>query len=74
MFISYNEEDLQVPELAINADMATNYCKFMNQLMAEIYELFFQEMLPRVFPEIRQLLQLFYPTLFGEKLFLAGMS
>ena len=58
MFISYNEEDLQVPELAINADMATNYCKFMNQLMAEIYELFFQERLPRVLLEMRQMLQL----------------
>ena len=58
MFIAYNEEYLQVPELAITAYMATDYYKFMNQLMAEIYELFFQEMLPRVLPEIRQLLQL----------------
>ena len=58
MFISYNEEDLQVLELEITADMATDYCKFMNQLMAKIYELFFQERLPRVFPKIRQLLQL----------------
>ena len=38
--------------------MAMDYCKFMNQLMAEIYELFFQERLPRVFPEMSQLLQL----------------
>ena len=41
MFISYNEEDLQVPELAITTDMAMDYCKFMNQLMDEIYELLF---------------------------------
>ena len=58
MFIAYNEEDLQVPELEITAEMATNYCKFMNQLMVEIYEVFFQERLPRVFPEMRQMLQL----------------
>ena len=58
MFIAYNEEDLPVPELVITADMATDYCKFMNQLMAEIYEIFFQERFPRVFPEMRQMLQL----------------
>ena len=58
MFITYNEEDLQVPELEITADMAMDYSKFMNQLMAKIYELFFQERLPRVFPEMRQMLQL----------------
>ena len=37
---------------------ATNYSKFMNQLMADIYEVFFQERLPRVLPELRQMLQL----------------
>ena len=30
----------------------------MNQLMAEIYDLFFQKRLPRVFPEMSQTLQL----------------
>ena len=58
MLIAYNEEDLQVPELEITIDMATDYCEFMNQLMAEVYDLFFQERLPRVFPEMRQMLQL----------------
>ena len=58
MLIAYNEEDLQVPELEITVDMATDYCKFMNQLMAEIYDLLFQERLPMVFPEMRQMLQL----------------
>ena len=41
MFIAYNEEDLQVPKLAITANMAKDYCKFMNQLMAKIYEVLF---------------------------------
>ena len=58
MFIACNEEDLQVPELEITTDMAIDYCKFMNQLMAKIYELFFQDRLPRVFLEMRQMLQL----------------
>ena len=58
MLIACNEEDLQVPELEITADMATDYCEFMNQLMAKIYDLFFQERLPRVLPEMRQMLQL----------------
>ena len=58
MLIAYNEEYLQVPESEITIDMAMDYCKFMNQLMAEIYELFFQERLPSVFPEIWQMLQL----------------
>ena len=53
MLIAYNEEDMQVHELEITVDMATDYCKFMNQLMAEIYNLLFQERLPRVFPEMR---------------------
>ena len=58
MFIAYNEEYLQVPELEITADMATDYCKFMNQLMAKIYDLFFQERLPRVLLEMSEMLQL----------------
>ena len=58
MFIDYNEEDLQVPDMEITTDMATDYYKFMNKLMAEIYDLFFQERLPRVLPKMRQILQL----------------
>ena len=58
MFIAYNEKYPQVPKLEIIANVAIDYCKFMNQLMAEIYELFFQERLPRVLLEMRQLLQL----------------
>ena len=38
--------------------MTVDYCKFMNQLMAKIYKLFFEERFPRVFPEMMQILQL----------------
>ena len=41
MFLSYNKEYLQVLELEIIIDMATDYCKFMNKFMAEVYDLFF---------------------------------
>ena len=43
--------------MAITTEMATDYCKFMNQLMATIYEVFFQERLARVLPEMGQMLQ-----------------
>ena len=58
IFLSYNKDDLQVPEIVITDDMTKDYCKFMNILMAEIYNLFFQERFPKVFPEMRQILQL----------------
>ena len=65
MFIAYNEDNLQVPELEITSDMATDYCKFMNQLMAEVYDLVFQERPPRVFPEMRRILQLSHSKRIG---------
>ena len=52
--------------MAITAEMATDYCKFMNQLMAEIYEVFFQDRLPRVLPEMRQMLQLSKSKMIGD--------
>ena len=45
-------------ELEITGDMTKDYYKFMNSLMVEIYNLFFQERFPRVFSEMRQILQL----------------
>ena len=66
MFIAYKEEDLQVPELEITSDMAKDYCKFMNHLMAEVYDLFFQEKPPRLFPEMRKILQLYHSKMIGD--------
>ena len=66
MLIAYNEEDLRVPKLEITANMASDYCKFMNQLMVEIYEVFFKERLPRVLPEMRQMLQLLKRKMIGD--------
>ena len=38
----------------------------MNFLMAEIYNLFFQERLPRVFPEMRKTMQLSHSKIIGD--------
>ena len=66
MFLSYNQEDLQVPELEITGDMTKDYCKFMNSLMVEIYKLLFQERLPRVLPKMRKILQLSHSKMIGD--------
>ena len=47
MFLSHNEDNLQFPELVIIDEMTLDYCKFMNCLMEEIYNIFFQEKFPR---------------------------
>ena len=44
--------------MVITTEMATDYYKFMNQLMDEIYEIFFQERFPRVLLEMRKMLQM----------------
>ena len=58
MFLSYNEDNSHAPGLVITDDMTKNYCEFMNSLMAEIYDIFFKERLPRMFPEMKEILQL----------------
>ena len=56
MFLTFNEDNLQLPEMVITYEMSMDYCKFMNFLMAPIYNVLFQERLPRVLPEINELL------------------
>ena len=67
IFIAYNEEDLQVPELEITSDMAMDYCKFMNELMAEVYDLSFQERSPRVFLDMNRILQFSHIKRIGDR-------
>ena len=56
MFLSYKEDNLQKPGLVIIDDMTKNYCEFMNSLMTKIYDIFFQEILPRLLFEIKEML------------------
>ena len=65
MFLSYNEHYSQQPGLVITNDMNKNYCEFLNSLMAEIYGIFFQERLPKVLPEMKEMLQL-SPKMIGD--------
>ena len=57
-FLSYNEYNSQVPGLVITDDMTKNYCEFLNLLMANIYGLFFQEILPKMFPRMKKTMHL----------------
>ena len=41
MFLSFNEENLQLPEMVLTEEMSKDYSKFMNFLMSEIYNAIF---------------------------------
>ena len=58
IFLRYNDDDLQLPKMVMTEDMHRDYCKFMNAIMATVYEVLFQKRLPRVLPEIKSMLQL----------------
>ena len=57
MFLTFNEDNLQLPKVVIIDEMSRAYCKFMNFIMAPVYNVFFQERLPRVLPEMKETLQ-----------------
>ena len=56
MFLSFNDDDLQLLEMVMTKDMHRDYCNFMNSLMAPVYEVLFQERLPRILPEMNSML------------------
>ena len=56
MFLTFNEDNLQLPDMVVTDEMSKYYCKFMNFIMAHGYNVFFQERLPRVLPEMKELL------------------
>ena len=53
MFLAFNEDNLQLPEMVIIDEMNRDYCKFMNFLMATVYNVFFQRILPKVLQEMK---------------------
>ena len=57
MFLSFNEENLQLPEMLLTKEMNRDYSKFMNFLMSEVYNAFFQKKLPGVLPQMTEMLQ-----------------
>ena len=56
MFLSFNEENMQLPEMVLTKEMNRDYTKFMNFLMSEVYNAIFQTKLPRVLPKMRNML------------------
>ena len=58
LFLSFNENNIQLLNMVITEDMCKYYCKFMSFLMALVYEVLFQKRLPRVLLEMKKLLQL----------------
>ena len=66
MFFSYNEDNWQALGLVITDDMTKNYYELMNFLMADIYDILFQEILPRVFPEMKEMIQLSPSKMIGD--------
>ena len=66
MFLSYNEDNSQAPGLVIADDMTKNYYELLNLSMAEIYGIFFQERLPKVLPEMKEMLQLSPSKMIGD--------
>ena len=43
--------------MVIANEMRRDYCKFMNFLMGEVYNVFFRKRLPRVLPDMKEMLQ-----------------
>ena len=66
MFLSFNEENLQLPEMLLTEEMIKYYTKFMNFLMSEVYTAIFQKKLPRVLPEMRNKLHLSTEKIIGD--------
>ena len=54
--MSHQENNFQSPGMVLTDEMTMNYSKFMNDLMVEVYNILFQEILPRVLPEMKELL------------------
>ena len=57
MFLSFNKDNLHLPEMVLTNEMYRDYTKFMNFLMINIYVVIFQKSLPRVLPDMWALLQ-----------------
>ena len=42
MFLFFNDENLQFPELVLTDEMSRNFSKYMNFLMSKVYKTFFK--------------------------------
>ena len=66
MFLFFNEENLQFPEIVLTDENSRNFGKYMNLLMSEVYKLFFKQKLPRVMPLMKEMLQFYLEKRIGH--------
>ena len=57
MFLFFNEENLKLPEMVITTEISSNFFKYMNLLMVEFYNFFFQNKLPKEIQLMKEDLQ-----------------
>ena len=57
MFLSFNDGDINLCEMVMTRDIHNDYHKFMNVLMAPVYETLFQRRLRRVLQEMKIMVQ-----------------
>ena len=57
-FLSFTEENLYLPEMVLIDEMNRDCTKFMNFLMSEVYNAIFQKNMPKVLPEMKNILQI----------------
>ena len=57
MFLFFNEENLQLPEMVLTEEISNNFFKYMNLLMAEVYKVLFQDKLRTVLQLMKETLQ-----------------
>ena len=58
MILSFNEENLQLPEMVLIEEMNRDYIKFMNFLLSEVYIALFQKKFLRVLSQMKEIVQL----------------
>ena len=54
MFVSFNEENMQLPKMEITNEISRNYRKFIKFLMSEFYNAFFKQRIPIILPQMRE--------------------
>ena len=56
MFLFFNEENMQLPQMVPTVEIGNDFFNYMNLLMLEVYKLFFQNRFPRVLPKMQEAL------------------
>ena len=66
LFLFFNEENLQLPEMVLTDEINSNLFKYMNFLMAQVYKVFFLDRLTSVLPIMQESLKFTPDTNIGD--------